>query len=593
MSLLNYRLLGITCNPFEDAVFAERFYFADENMYTAICDNVIVVGSEYKTILNNIAGSLVEGAAGVSILTGKFGSGKTSAALGAYCEAKIRMGSERRSPLLIYIQAGTLPTDKLPNETIVDVVTLLSLAVAARALCVLKLKDPQAHSTLIKRLLGTSMHEPLKVLVRHLTTRECSLNNEHEAIVNAYKALKFKPKTKCEEVRHQLMEIVKSARNILIEVNRYAGAPLYVVIDQFENLVRELGLLAGEGVQRGGLRTCLELRDFMQNFVKLTMHTPKTSIYFALLVLTGYEYELIKGDTSLQSGIFLYRLDGFKSKEEVKELIDKFFTARFLVGGSYKGPCYAGDGAPSQRLFTNEAIERLRRLRYPRSIILVLKNAIEEAAGKGLKPPIDADVIDKIMNRVIKGFDPEVCMHPSIDARKIDQKYPRLLLKNIIDSAINLQFSSESPIKVEVEDIVSSNYENIGAILKIYKGKNGSVNIAVIAGRKRVDKRVFNKVLGINESTKTTIVPKIDLILALSVDGIAKSTLEYLRRLKLAFKIKDVSVGMIAKRAAAGDAEAMSLFRALGCLENAEDPENVIRALLFIAEIRMGKTDTQ
>lgn len=574
MSSHLYSRLGLRCNTFKEInlVAAERYYFSDPDMYNVNCGNVIVVGDEYRRVVDSIASDLAGGRVGATVVSGRFGSGKTSLALAAYCEASARL--EHRRPLLAYVQAGRLPTHRIEGG-IVDIVALLSLSIAARALCALKQRSGEAFKILVERLRAAGYPRPVKRLVESLSRLQgCRLDGEHAAVVEAYRSIGLSPRAGCTGAGQLLREAVRGSHDLLVEVNRHSGLPVYVVVDQFENVISELRVLAGPP-GAGGASTCLRLEDFIHNFIKLTIHTPRASIYYALLVLPGMEYAFKppdSGATPLMLGINMRRLHGLRGVEDVKELVDRFLRARISVDDRIVGPCYQGPSRPSETLFTEAALREVAGLRYPRDIILVLGEAIEEAARSGASPPIEGGFVARAAARLLRGFDPDACRPPE-DREALSEDYPRRLLVSLIAAVRGLQLYQESPLKAELLGLAESRRTPVGILLRLREGRENPLTIAVVAGRRRLDIRPVKKLLASEGAPR-----RVDALVAVSLEGATRSTLNgILARLPVApARIRDLRLLELARLRD-------ERFRALGCLGNPEDPENALRALRFLA----------
>ena len=63
MMTSNYKSLGIICNPFSGLESAEKLYFKG-SIYDINCNYIIVVGNQYKHIINEIADRLTKRSSG-------------------------------------------------------------------------------------------------------------------------------------------------------------------------------------------------------------------------------------------------------------------------------------------------------------------------------------------------------------------------------------------------------------------------------------------------------------------------------------------------------------------------------------------------
>jgi len=187
--------------------------------------------------------------------------------------------------------------------------------------------------------------------------------------------------------------------------------------------------------------------------------------------------------------------------------------------------------------------------------------------------------VKRVKARIFQSFDPETCKQPSMEGLRDD--YPRLLLRNIILAAKMVGNSKDSSINAEVLDEQwMSNSIPVAATIRIKMNKAEKV-ISIVAGRKRIDSRTIRKISNYSKGGKPKEYEP-EVLILLSLNGTTTSVYRELGSLLSSSKprIVDVKLSELNKESRPYE------FRALGCIENLENPENVLKALLYLAGIR-------
>jgi len=354
--------LGLKCNPFKENLA--------ESAINDPC-RLVIVGRYHRYVLDSIVTKLINWnePSWVFVLTGPWGVGKTAIAQRAICDARRELGVDGLLDITIFM-------NELPKQDFAALIVETVRRIYCRAASKRRLKQ-----TIDEMLFELGSYPTLLQYFEDIKNEGKDPCTEFNPLIRKVTLEKIKD---C----NYMNDFVNEAVQFITHVSAEARAPVYIIYDQFERLIRN-----------ENRDVCFDLISFKFKFIKELLHhtiagykkgyKTKVVIVEAILsnVMSRFISEFVRRGVkpaTMLGNYNAYDLTPFSNVTDTKDLIESYL----LQSG-----CHVGGN--SLYPFSIEAINELHKWSrgFPREIINLAGRVIEKFAQEGKQPPIPPNYV--------------------------------------------------------------------------------------------------------------------------------------------------------------------------------------------------------